>query len=134
MNKIRVKLTKEQQDLLEMHDTKRYADDTVEYTLHARFVHTPNSDVFVQEMLFLNGFTSWYETFYEVVAKITYILHTDLRETCRILKDITNMRGRGGLYDLAYELTQNFENYYQGKVWDGDYFDTIDKFLEKELI
>jgi hypothetical protein len=86
-----------------------------------------------EEIEFINGFVSWYETFYEVVDRISWIDHECTYSKYPTLENVIETQGRGGLYTLAYELTQNFENYYQGRVWDGDYFETIDEFLEKEL-
>ena len=48
---------------------------------------------------------------------------------CKVLE----AQGRGGLYELAKELTDKFENKYKGKEWDGEFFDTINEFLEEEL-
>lgn len=81
-------------------------------------------------MRFPNGFTSWYETHYEVCNKVEYYLEIE-RDT-RVSK-VQEKRGRGGLYELAKTLTDEFETKYEGKEWDGEFFDAIDLFLNKEL-
>ena len=80
---------------------------------------------------FPNGFISWYETFYEVVANITF-----WREGVSLpkrIKTVQEEQGTGGLYELAKELTDKFELLHKGREWDGDFFDEIDKFLDVEF-
>lgn len=82
---------------------------------------------------FPNGFENWYETFYEVVDSITVALLgvTEYDEN-KVIK-IQCTKDRGGLYELAKELTDGFEALYKGREWDGDYFDAVSEYLEKEL-
>ena len=81
--------------------------------------------------MFPNGFISWYETFYEVVANITF-----WREGVSLpkrIKTVQEEQGTGGLYELAKELTDKFELLHKDREWDGDFFDEIDKFLDIEF-
>lgn len=82
-----------------------------------------------EKIEFPNGFTNWIETYYLVVETITDSLHLSGNKAYVIQES----NGLGGLWDLAKELTDKFELQYKGKEWDGDYFDTIDEFLDKEL-
>ena len=93
-------------------------------------VRNAAADIYIEER-FPNGFTSWYETFFEVVSDITIAL-TSSTPPYRI--DCTqNKQGHGGLYELAKELTDKFETKNKGVMWDGEFFDSIYKFLDKEL-
>jgi len=84
---------------------------------------------------FPNGFSSWYETFYEIVDKIVWI-DSGLLPTCKKLQTISN-QGRSCLYELAKELTDKFENNFIGVKWGSNeylcYFDRLEEFLNKEL-
>jgi hypothetical protein len=77
---------------------------------------------------FPNGFLSWQETYFEVVSYIN--------QTVEILGSISNLAreegGIGRLYELAENLTDEFEWQYEGIEWDGDYFDKIEIFLNKK--
>jgi hypothetical protein len=82
-------------------------------------------------MEFTNGFDAWQETHYEIVQAIT-IEHIKDEPTGTVRKR-HDEQGHGGLYELANELTNLFEKENEGKEWDGDYFDTIDEFILREL-
>jgi hypothetical protein len=76
---------------------------------------------------FPNGFDSWQETHYEVVAAIEFIFHRDDDE--HPVMQIFHSVGTGGLYELAEKLTDEFEEAFKGRLWDGDYEDTLHTFL-----
>lgn len=77
---------------------------------------------------FPNGFKSWQETHFEVVSHIT--------TTCDVEGTISHKAqeegGTGSLYELAEELTDLFENAHVGVEWDGDFFDSLEAFLESK--
>jgi hypothetical protein len=79
---------------------------------------------------FPNGFDSWHETHFEVVAWIMEIHNGD--ERFGLVHKRHNEQGLGGLYELAEELTDEFETTYKGREWDGDFHETIWKFLEEK--
>ena len=82
---------------------------------------------------FPNGLTSYLETYYEVVDFITA---TRLGEngSCKRLEQVESSIGHGGLWELAQELTDKFEQQHKDEEWvDKDWFETINDFLEKEL-
>lgn len=80
-------------------------------------------------MNFVNGQVSWMETHFEVVAAITEALKMDDNKAIQRSED----QGTGGLYELAEELTDAFENKNKGRVWDGEFFEEIESFLDQEL-
>lgn len=84
-----------------------------------------------KEHVFPNGLDSYLETYYEIVDSISFSIDTD-KEPSKIY-EVQQQQGRGGLYELAKELTDKFENLNKGREWDGEFFDEIDEFLNKEL-
>jgi hypothetical protein len=76
---------------------------------------------------FPNGFTSWMETHHEIVVFIAGKLSAD-EDDGMIWKTMED-RGSGGIYELAEDWTDEFEKKQQGKVWENDYFDTLEEFL-----
>ena len=82
-----------------------------------------------------NGFTSWMETHHEVVTEITNALTADELEP-EFKNKATRIReeqGTGGIYELAEELTDKFEQLNKGREWDGEFFDEINEFMRIEL-
>jgi hypothetical protein len=86
----------------------------------------------MEEHKFVNGFTSWIETYHEVVSFMTLQYERDADFSSRMSK-VNEERGTRGWYELAEELTNKFENLHKGRKWDGDFFDEIEYFLTKEL-
>jgi len=69
------------------------------------------------------------ETFYEVVA---YFYSYQENE---FLLNIENEKGRGGMWILAEELTDEFHAKYEDILWGNelDWHDTLDQFLTEKL-
>lgn len=80
---------------------------------------------------FPNGFTSWQETHYEVVQAITIEHMADKRTG--LVAQRHEAQGHGGLYELAEELTDEFEAIHEGHEWDGEFFETIEQWLDEKL-
>jgi hypothetical protein len=80
---------------------------------------------------FPNGFDAWQETHFEVVSFIN-----DHEHALVIKKKVTE-EGHGGLWNLAEDLTDEFELKYRGHRWgektNESWYDTLDKFLEDKL-
>jgi hypothetical protein len=78
---------------------------------------------------FPNGFNSWQETHYEVVAAIQYVFTSDNYE--HPVMRVHDLDGTVGLYNLAENITDEFEESFKGRDWgnDIDYYDTIHKFI-----
>jgi len=55
-------------------------------------------------------------------------------EPGKIAHDTQEEKGRGGLYELAQKLTDQFTKENAGTLWEGDvfdYFDTLEKFIQR---
>lgn len=81
---------------------------------------------------FPNGFESWHETHYEIVVAITMELaHDDDREN--LIKKTIREKGHGGLYELASDLTDEFETKNKNREWDGEFFEEMEAFLNEKF-
>jgi hypothetical protein len=82
---------------------------------------------------FPNGFTEWHETHYEIVQAMTIEWVKDKPKG--IVLETQENAGHGGLYDLAFDLTNKFEKENVGKAWgiDEEFFDAIEKFTNQNL-
>ena len=76
-------------------------------------------------------FESWHETHYEVVAAIATECAKD--EPQGLVKEVLDEQGYGGRYELARDLTNEFETLNKDRQWDGEYFDEIELFLNQKL-
>ena len=76
-------------------------------------------------------FASFRETHFEVVSAITAENLKD--KPCQLISERTTNGGRMALWDLANELTKEFENKNKGRKWDGEFYDEIDAFVESKL-
>ena len=78
---------------------------------------------------FINGFTSWQETHFEVVNFIS--LECQKSEMTGNILATQEYQGTGGLYELAENWTDEFESKYAGITWgeEMEYFETIEAFL-----
>lgn len=83
------------------------------------------------EKHFPNGFSCWQETHFEIVQVITKEWLKD--NPTGTVEERHAAQGHGGLYELAEQLTDEFELINKGRLWDGDFFDEIESFLNKEL-
>lgn len=81
---------------------------------------------------FVNGFESWQETHFEMVALIFQEAFLK-NEPNPVINNIEEKFGRGGLYELAFQYTDEFEEKNIGREWDGDFFDAIDDFIEEKF-
>lgn len=82
---------------------------------------------------FPNGFESWQETHFEIVSYI-YELRNNPPIESNIIEEIQLNKGIGGFYELAEDLTDEFELINKDREWDGEFFDEIEDFLEKKLL
>jgi len=70
------------------------------------------------------------ETHYEVVAFIEN--HLNLPESMQVgslIRNVQEDRGHGGLYEIAEDLTDEFEQKNKDRDWDGEFFESIEEFL-----
>ncbi len=85
---------------------------------------------------FPNGFASWQETHYEVVAAITTELMADYEYNefhDDLIRITLREKGHGGLYELANDLTDEFELLNKDREWDGEFFEEIERFLDEKF-
>jgi hypothetical protein len=87
------------------------------------------------DIIFHNGFESFYETFYQIAVEVNKC--GESTNPPKRIVNILNEFGQGGLWILSKELTDKFELLHKDVEWeeDGftDYFDELDKFLKIEL-
>jgi len=77
------------------------------------------------------GFREWAETHHEIICTIHAFIDNDTIP--QRIQSILDTEGFGGLYDLGIELTNEFCNIYENRVWDGDWIDTIIEFTNQKL-
>ena len=87
---------------------------------------------------FPNEFSNWHETHFEIVSVIAIELNKN-EITSPVIKERYEQQGHGGMYDLAEELTDQFETeyekFYQNSLFgvELEYFDTVQEFINKNL-
>jgi len=84
------------------------------------------------EKKFPNGFSAWQETHFEIVQAITIEHMKD--DPSGIVAERHAEQGYGGLYELAEELTDEFETRYANFEWDGNFFDVIEDFIKEKRV
>lgn len=80
---------------------------------------------------FPNGFNNWIQTHFEIVTAIAIELRKDY-PSGKVGK-IYDAQGTAGMYELAENLTDEFEALYEGKEWYDEYLHTIDAFISNNL-
>ena len=50
-----------------------------------------------------------------------------------LLDEILSTEGTSGLYDLCIDLTTEFESIHEGRVWDGDWLDSVIEFVKEKI-
>lgn len=75
----------------------------------------------------MSDMESWNETHYEMVQAITENIDSDLVERTE------EEMGYGGLYELANDLTDEFQEMHKDKVWgenDDSFFEELEIFID----
>ncbi len=75
---------------------------------------------------FPNGFESWHESHFEIIDIILRSLDNEGSHP----HEVKCEQGVGGLYQLAYNMTDQFEQLHIGRIWDGEFFDEVEKFAD----
>lgn len=73
------------------------------------------------------------ETHYEVVSAIERAYMQPEESWPQVLIDIQNQQGTGGKWELAKEITLEFEKANQGRQWDGEFFEEIESFIQHKF-
>jgi hypothetical protein len=69
------------------------------------------------------------ETHYQMVEAITLKMEEEYPHPENFIVKRSEEQGMGGLWMLAKELTDEFQEKHKDRLWDGDYFDEIESFL-----
>jgi len=77
---------------------------------------------------FPNGFDSWQQTHFEIAG----IIHQSTERKGSLSCQCHESEGIGGLYQLAQEMTDEFENLHTARNWDGEFFDELDQFCRSK--
>ena len=82
---------------------------------------------------FPNTFSCWHETHFEIVSAIHSELCED--ELRGVVAEVQEAQGHGGLYELAEDLTTEFETKNKGIPWgeEVEFFEEIEKFIDLKL-
>lgn len=111
----------------------------IEEDVNKFFLHSDHFELAsetVQPKQFPNGFESWHETHYEVCTFIGAYLHKwrGNRDGSALVNRY-EAEGTGGMYDLAKEWTDEFEEAHSLEHWtvdNLDFFETIEEFLHNK--
>jgi hypothetical protein len=60
-------------------------------------------------------------------------MHTHEIDHSELLEKTIKEKGHGGLYELAEDLTDEFETINKNREWDGEFFEEIETFLNEKL-
>jgi len=78
--------------------------------------------------------TSYLETFFEITTFINnhlnFIFENDEVESA--IRDMFDTQGTGGMYEIAEEWTDEFEELNKDREWDGEFFDEVEDFCRKK--
>lgn len=81
---------------------------------------------------FINGFTSWQESHFEIVDFITTIRSQD--KLAGIIKETQESQGTCGLWELAVLWTDEFEKLNKDRDWDGEFYEEVEEFCKTKNI
>jgi hypothetical protein len=84
------------------------------------------------EKQFPNGFSSWAETHHEIVSAITLAMEDPISMPIS-LEEIQLEQGTGGIWEFCIQLTDEFESLNRGREWDGEFFEELEEFINKNL-
>jgi hypothetical protein len=78
-------------------------------------------------------FDCWHESHFEIVRAIA--LELDKDQPCGTIELICSVQGHGGMYELAKDMTNEFETLHADTVWgeDLDFQDEIESFINSKL-
>jgi hypothetical protein len=83
----------------------------------------------LEESYFIGDFEDWHETHYEVVKHL--VLNEDLFLD-KIEDSERQDKGTGGIWVLAKDITNAFQEQYQDELWEeGDYYETLWDFIDE---
>lgn len=83
----------------------------------------------MKDLNFINELESWAETHYEISAAIEKKSKDENSEIHEVIRN----NGMFAKHGLAFDLTRKFEKIHDGREWDGEWIDEIDKFIEENV-
>jgi hypothetical protein len=72
---------------------------------------------------------NWAEAHYEFVR----LIEEARQQENPTMEFIENTTGIGGFWQLAFDMTQEYEKLHKGRQWYGDWLDEIESFFETKL-
>lgn len=84
---------------------------------------------------FPNGFSSWYETHFEVSVLLYNLINESMEidNPSDLASETFQKEGRGGIYELSCTLTDEFEELTKDVEWDGQWWEFLIDWLEYRL-
>ena len=82
---------------------------------------------------FPKGFESWQKTHFEVVEILVYLRNLEDNKIPKSYAEAVDQTASEGMYRLALELTNKFEEITKGKTLERSLFDEIEEFVPNEL-
>lgn len=77
----------------------------------------------------LSDLENWAETHYEFVR----IIEEARQNENPAMEFIENTTGIGGFWQLAFDMTQEYEKLYKDRKWYSDWLDEIESFFDTKL-
>ena len=78
---------------------------------------------------FVNGFDSWIETYSEISRLIRELIENENPHISKLYEEI----GYGLIYELSKDYTNEFELLNKDIIWDGQWFDSVEYFIENKF-
>lgn len=83
--------------------------------------------------VFANGFDSWHKTHFEVVEALCYLRDLEETKQNQSFTEMLNRSATEDLYDLAFELTNKFEEDTKDHPRTRTLFEEIEDFVAREV-
>ena len=82
---------------------------------------------------FPNGFESWQKTHFEVVEVLCFMRDLEEEKQPKSFSELIDRTATEGMYNLALQLTNKYEEQTKGKKREQSLFDEIESFVWTEV-
>lgn len=82
---------------------------------------------------FPNGFESWQKTHFEVVEVLCFMRDLEEEKQPKSFSELIDRTASEGMYNLALQLTNKYEEQTKGKKREQSLFDEIESFVWTEV-
>ena len=82
---------------------------------------------------FPNGFESWQKTHFEVVEVLCFMRDLEEEKQPKSFSELIDRTASEGMYNLALQLTNKYEEHTKGKKREQSLFDEIESFVWTEV-